>query len=81
MKQRYFWFDNMRAIAMISMILYHGVWDLVYLYGVDFPWYEGKMAFLWQQSICWTFILLSGFCFSLGWFCLTLRERECQEQS
>ena len=28
MKQRYLWIDNMRAIAMISMILYHGTWDL-----------------------------------------------------
>ena len=66
MKQRYLWIDNMRAIAMISMILYHGTWDLVYLYGVNFPWYERKMAFLWQQSICWTFILLSGFCWSFS---------------
>ena len=36
MKQRYFWIDNIRAVAMISMIIYHGVWDLVYLYGMNF---------------------------------------------
>ena len=66
MKQRYFWIDNIRAIAMISMILYHGAWDLVYLYGKDWQWYYGDFAFLWQQSICWTFILLSGFCWSFS---------------
>ena len=66
MKQRYFWIDNIRAIAMISMIIYHGVWDLVYLYGMDWGWYRSDLAFVWQQSICWTFILLSGFCWSFS---------------
>ena len=66
MKQRYFWIDNIRAIAMISMILFHGVWDLVYLYGMDWAWYRSDLAHLWQQSICWTFILLSGFCWSFS---------------
>lgn len=66
MKQRYFWIDNIRAIAMISMIVYHAVWDLVYLYGMDWNWYRSDLAHLWQQSICWTFILLSGFCWSFS---------------
>ena len=39
---------------------------MVYIFGVDFPWYESSAAYLWQQSICWSFILLSGFCFRLG---------------
>ena len=66
MKQRYFWIDNIRAIAMVSMIVFHAVWDLVYLYGMDWEWYGSDLAFLWQQSICWTFILLSGFCWSFS---------------
>ena len=66
MKQRIYWIDNIRAIAMTSMIIYHAVWDLVYLYGVDWNWYRSDFAFLWQQSICWTFILLSGFCWSFS---------------
>lgn len=66
MKQRYFWIDNIRAVAMFSMIAYHAVWDLVYLYGMDWGWYRSDLAFLWQQSICWTFILLSGFCWSFS---------------
>ena len=66
MKQRQYWIDNIRAIAMISMIIFHAVWDLVYLYGMDWAWYRSDMAFVWQQSICWTFILLSGFCWSFS---------------
>ena len=66
MKERYHWIDNIRGGAILSMILYHGVWDLVYLYGMDWKWYRGTGAFLWQQSICWTFILISGFCWSFS---------------
>ena len=58
--------DTIRGITLISMILYHASWDLVYLYGVDWPFYHSAGAYWWQQSICWTFILLSGYCFHLG---------------
>lgn len=51
---------------MISMIVYHAMWNLVYMFGVNIPWYRSDGAYIWQQSICWTFILLSGFCWSLG---------------
>ena len=66
MKQRYHILDEIRGITLCSMILYHAVWDLVYIFGYNWKWYQTDMAFLWQQSICFTFILLSGFCFSLG---------------
>ena len=65
-KKRYHLLDNIRGLTLLGMIAYHGTWDLVYLYGVDWKWYEGTGAYIWQQSICWTFILLSGFCWSLG---------------
>lgn len=58
--------DTIRGCALFSMILYHASWDLVYLFGADWPWYHGFGAYVWQQSICWTFILLSGYCASLG---------------
>lgn len=66
MKKRYGILDTIRGITVISMVLYHMTWDLVYLYGMDWAWYQSCAAYLWQQSICWTFILLSGFCFSMG---------------
>ena len=58
--------DLLRGLTLISMIAYHGIWNLKYLFGVDIPWYEKLPGYLWQQSICWTFILLSGFCFLMG---------------
>ena len=58
--------DLLRGMTLLSMIAYHGTWNLVYLFGVDLPWYDQMPGYIWQQSICWTFILLSGFCFSLG---------------
>ncbi len=66
MKKRYDILDSLRGITLISMILYHAMWDIVYIYGVDAAWYESQGAYIWQQSICWTFILLSGFCWPMG---------------
>ena len=65
-KQRYWLLDSLRGLAIINMIAYHLMWDLVYIYGVKAIWYMSEGAYIWQQAICHTFILLSGFCFSLG---------------
>lgn len=60
--------DLLRGATLISMILYHGMWDFIYLSETGGrmsalkDWYRGPGGFSWQQSICWTFILLSGFC-------------------
>lgn len=64
--QRYPVLDGIRGLALLNMIMYHGVWDLVYLFGVDWKWFQSEGAYVWQQCICWTFILLSGFCYSFG---------------
>lgn len=58
--------DALRGFLMINMIAYHGMWDLVYLFGVKADWYSGTPKYLWQQFICWSFILLSGYCWSLS---------------
>lgn len=63
---RYRRLDEIRGVTLFSMILFHTVWDLVYIFGMNWNWFHTDLAFLWQQSICWTFILLSGFCWSLG---------------
>lgn len=65
-KNRYELLDTIRGITLVSMILYHGIWDMVYVFGAKWDWYQGKGAYVWQQSICWTFIFLSGFCWALG---------------
>ena len=65
-KKRYAFLDTCRGFLLLAMLVYHFFWDLTYLFAVELPWFEGKLAYLWQQSVCWAFILLSGFCFPLG---------------
>ena len=63
---RYHLLDGLRGIVLISMIAYHFSWNMVYMYGAKWSWYRSTGAYIWQQSICWTFIILSGFCWSMG---------------
>lgn len=66
-KDRLFLIDSIRGITILSMIGFHTCWDLMYFgIGVTSEFLYGTGAYIWQQSICWTFILLSGFCFSFG---------------
>jgi len=58
--------DEVRGFTLISMILYHFMWDLNYIAGIRMKWYDGPIGEIWQQSICISFILISGFCFNLG---------------
>ncbi len=66
MKKRLHLLDSLRGFLLVNMIAYHGLWNLVFLFGVHAPWYTGTPGYLWQQSVCWTFFLLSGFCWNLG---------------
>ncbi len=59
---RYSLLDTFRGITILSMICYHGIWDLVFVLDISLPWYTGEAGYVWQQTICWSFILLSGFC-------------------
>ena len=56
---RYHLLDELRGLDLISMMLYHGMWDVVFLFGIPQKWYIGRPGCLWQQSICWVFLLLS----------------------
>ena len=66
MRKRLHLLDALRGFTLIHMIAFHGLWNLVYLFGVEADWYRGAPGYIWQQWICWTFILLSGFCWNLG---------------
>jgi len=65
-KPRLHLLDALRGFLMLNMIAYHGMWNLVYLFGVKAGWYAGTPKYLWQQFICWSFITLSGFCWSFS---------------
>ncbi len=65
-RKRFDKLDELRGIIFISMFCYHAMWDFVYLYGHHMGWYMSLPGYVWQQSICWAFILLSGFCHPFG---------------
>ena len=66
MHKRLHLLDALRGFTLIHMIAFHGLWNLVYLFGMKADWYTGTPGYIWQQWICWTFILLSGFCWSFS---------------
>lgn len=65
-QERYYLLDALRGLTLISMITYHAMYDLVMIYGLPYVWFWTRPGYIWQQSICWTFIVLSGFCWRLG---------------
>ena len=65
-KNRYVSIDRLRGLTLFSMIIFHFCWDMVNLFGADWAWFDTTAAYIWQQSICWSFLLLSGFCWQLG---------------
>ena len=67
---RYALLDELRGLDLVSMMLYHACWDMMFLFGIWMDWYIGWPGRLWQQTICWVFILLSGFCAPFGRYML-----------
>ena len=60
LKKRNHYIDMMRGISLISMILYHLLYDLVYIFNVPINFYNPNIVKHWQLSICISFILISG---------------------
>jgi len=67
-KDRYTLIDILRGLAVIAMIVYHTMWDLVYVHGLALGnWADRPLwRVLFQAAIRWSFVLLSGFCFQMG---------------
>ena len=65
-KNRFYLIDSLRGLTVISMVCYHAMYDIVAIYGVDVSWYFDTPGYIWQQSICWSFILISGVCWGMG---------------
>ncbi len=63
---RYRALDSLRGLLVVNMVAYHALYDVVNIIGVPMEWYTGWPGYVWQQSICWGFIFLSGFCFRLS---------------
>lgn len=66
MRERYHLIDSLRGLAVVNMVLYHFLFDVYILQGFDPGWRSIPAVHLWQQGICWTFLLVSGLSFHLG---------------
>jgi uncharacterized membrane protein len=66
MGKRYSFLDALRGLTVISMVLYHFSFDVFILQGLNPRWLTIPWVHLWQQSICWSFLLLAGISFHLG---------------
>ena len=64
--KRYYLLDSVRGFSVISMVLYHAMYDIVAIFGFDVSWYFKTPGHIWQQSICWVFIFISGVCWGMG---------------
>ena len=66
--RRYTLIDLLRGAAVLAMIAYHVIWDLVEIYGVEIGNFGDRPQWriVIQRTIRWSFIFLSGFCFQMG---------------
>ena len=60
--------DALRGLALLNMLAYHAMYDWVYVFGHESSWYNiwAPGCHVWQLYICWSFILLSGYSFTLA---------------
>ena len=60
--------DALRGLALLNMLAYHAMYDWVYVFAHASSWYDiwSPGCHVWQQYICWSFILLSGFSYPLA---------------
>lgn len=65
-KERYLLIDGIRGLAVLQMIVFHFLYDRNEIFGRQPEWYAHPAVHVWQQVICWTFILISGFVWPMG---------------
>ncbi len=63
---RYHLIDAIRGLTIISMVLYHSCYDYFIIFNNDYSFIRNSGCYYWQQSICITFNLISGFVWFFG---------------
>lgn len=58
--------DSLRGFVLLHMVLFHLLYDVQNIIGYEMEWFGGRAVYWWQQCICWGFVLISGFTWSLG---------------
>lgn len=65
-RKRYYIIDNIRAITIVSMVIYHLCYDIFVFFGVDANFIGYLPVVIWERSICCSFIILSGISLNLS---------------
>ncbi len=64
--RRYHLVDALRGLALLNMLGMHFLYDVNVVFGREPRWYLRPGVHIWQQYICWSFILIAGFSFRWG---------------
>lgn len=64
-KKRYHLLDSIRGLLLIMMIVYHTMFDVMVMSNGEFSVFNTP-CYIFQQSIGWGFIFLSGMCRAIG---------------
>ena len=64
--RRYHLIDALRGLALVNMLGMHFLYDVNVVFGAEPGWYLRAGVRLWQQYICWSFILIAGFSYDWG---------------
>ena len=66
MKERYHLLDALRGFAIYHVIIFHFLYDVYVVYGLNPDWPYQTWVQLWQRNGCGLFVLVSGMVFALG---------------
>lgn len=60
--ERVWLLDELRGTSILLMVLYHAGYDLVYIFGVNIPFFHSALLDFLQSFFAGLFILISGSC-------------------
>ncbi|MDO4921240.1 MAG: heparan-alpha-glucosaminide N-acetyltransferase domain-containing protein [Phascolarctobacterium sp.] len=63
---RYSLIDSIRGVAIMGVVLYHFLYDLNIVFGLNPAWVKLPLVQFWQEGTCCLFIMVSGFVWRLG---------------
>ena len=64
--RRWHLIDALRGLALLNMLGMHALYDINVVFGREPGWALRPEVRLWQQYICWSFILIAGFSYAWG---------------
>ena len=64
--KRWHLIDALRGLALLNMLGMHFLYDVNVVFGREPRWHLRPEVHLWQQYICWSFILIAGLSFHWG---------------